>query len=46
MQAGIVAALDDLVKEFVNAGNEEKNAIFSKMEKEVEKLEGSSARLA
>lgn len=43
-QAGIVASLDTLVKEFVAATGEEKTAIFSKIEEEVGKLEGSSAR--
>lgn len=45
MQAGIVASLDELVKEFVSAGNEEKKAVFARIEEEVEKLEGSTARL-
>ena len=44
MQAGIVASLDELVKEFVKASGEEKKAIVSKIEEEVGKLEGSSAR--
>ncbi|XP_048137692.1 probable protein disulfide-isomerase A6 [Rhodamnia argentea] len=43
-KAGIVASLDSLVKEFVAATGEEKTAIFSKIEEEVGKLEGSSAR--
>lgn len=33
------------MKEFVKAGNDEKKAIFSKIEEEVGKLEGSAARL-
>jgi protein disulfide-isomerase A6 len=37
--------LDDLVKEFVSAGNEEKKAAFARIEEEVEKLKGSTARL-
>ncbi|KAF8006653.1 hypothetical protein BT93_K0838 [Corymbia citriodora subsp. variegata] len=43
-KAGIVASLDTLVKEFVAATGEEKKAIFSKIEEEVGKLEGSSVR--
>lgn len=43
-KAGIVASLDALVKEFVAATGEEKKAVFSKIEEEAEKLEGSSAR--
>ncbi|MCL7038766.1 hypothetical protein MKW94_025000, partial [Papaver nudicaule] len=43
-QAGIIASLDALVKEFVSAGNEEKKAVVSRLEEEVEKLEDSSAR--
>ncbi|BBH06497.1 thioredoxin family protein, partial [Prunus dulcis] len=43
-KAGVLANLDDLVKEFVKAGNDEKKAIFSKIEEEVSKLEGSAAR--
>lgn len=43
-KAGIVASLDELVKEFVNAGNDEKKAILAKIEEEVEKLEGAAAR--
>ncbi|GMY21856.1 probable protein disulfide-isomerase A6 [Fagus crenata] len=43
-KAGIVAHLDDLVKEFVSAGNEEKKAAFARIEGEVEKLKGSTAR--
>lgn len=45
MQAGIVASLDELVKEFVKAGNDEKKAIFARIEEEVEKLKGSATRL-
>lgn len=44
LQAGIVASLDALVKEFVAASNEEKKAVFARIEEEVEKLTGSSAR--
>ena len=33
------------MKEFVSAGNEEKKAVFGRIEEEVEKLEGSTARL-
>ncbi|ONI04305.1 hypothetical protein PRUPE_6G315000 [Prunus persica] len=43
-KAGVLANLDDLVKEFVKAGNDEKKTIFSKIEEEVRKLEGSAAR--
>lgn len=43
-KAGIVASLDTLVKEFVAATGEEKKAVFSKIEEEVGKLEGSSVR--
>ncbi|XP_030956450.1 probable protein disulfide-isomerase A6 [Quercus lobata] len=43
-KAGIVASLDELVKEFVSAGNEEKKAVFARIEEEVEKLKGSTAR--
>ncbi|XP_074563988.1 protein disulfide isomerase-like 2-2 [Curcuma longa] len=43
-QAGIVASLDALVKEFVSASNDEQKAILSRMEEEIEKLTGSSAR--
>ncbi|KAG6495358.1 hypothetical protein ZIOFF_043161 [Zingiber officinale] len=44
-QAGIVASIDALVKEFVSASNEEQKAILSRMEEEVAKLTGSSASL-
>ncbi|KAF3454593.1 hypothetical protein FNV43_RR05041 [Rhamnella rubrinervis] len=43
-QAGIVAALNELVKEFVKSGNDEKKAILARIEEEVEKLKGSAAR--
>ncbi|KAG6514226.1 hypothetical protein ZIOFF_024572 [Zingiber officinale] len=43
-QAGIVASLDALVKEFVSASNEEQKAILSRMEEKVAKLTDSSAR--
>ncbi|KAK1319117.1 hypothetical protein QJS10_CPB04g00946 [Acorus calamus] len=43
-QAGIVASLDVLVKELVSAASEERKAVLSKIEEEVEKLSGSSAR--
>jgi protein disulfide-isomerase A6 len=42
--AGIVESLDVLVKEFVAASDEEKKAIFSRIEEEAGKLEGSAAR--
>ncbi|KAE8727583.1 hypothetical protein F3Y22_tig00005459pilonHSYRG00311 [Hibiscus syriacus] len=40
--AGILSSLDALVKDFVAAGNDEKKAVFSKIEGEVEKLKGST----
>ncbi|KAG6787061.1 hypothetical protein POTOM_008689 [Populus tomentosa] len=43
-KAGIVESLDVLVKEFVAAGDDEKKAVFSRIEEEVEKLKGSTAR--
>ncbi|CAI9764234.1 unnamed protein product [Fraxinus pennsylvanica] len=43
-KAGIVEALDSLVKEFVSASSEEKKAVFSRLEAEAEKLKGSNAR--
>ncbi|THG08840.1 hypothetical protein TEA_017866 [Camellia sinensis var. sinensis] len=43
-KAGIVEHLDTLVKEFVSAGNDEKKAVYGKIEEEVEKLKGSPAR--
>nr|GEU58056.1 probable protein disulfide-isomerase A6 [Tanacetum cinerariifolium] len=43
--AGIIAELDSLVKEFVSAGSDEKKAVYAnKIEEEVGKLTGSSAR--
>lgn len=44
MQAGIVASLDALVKEFVSASNDERKQVLSRIEEEVEKLTGSAAR--
>ncbi|OMO63954.1 Thioredoxin [Corchorus capsularis] len=43
-KAGILESLNALVKEFVAASNDEKKAVFSKIEEEVEKLKGSTAR--
>ncbi|KAK1291642.1 hypothetical protein QJS10_CPB17g01151 [Acorus calamus] len=43
-QAGIIASLDVLVKELVSATSEERKAVLSKIEEEVEKLKGSSVR--
>lgn len=43
-KAGIVESLDALVKEFIAASNEEKKAIFARIQEEAEKLTGSSAR--
>ncbi|KAL3651333.1 hypothetical protein CASFOL_004335 [Castilleja foliolosa] len=42
-KAGIVEGLDNLVKEFVSASNEEKKVVFKLLEEEADKLEGSSA---
>lgn len=43
-KAGTVASLDSLVKEFISASDDEKKAVFARIEEEVEKLEGSAAR--
>ncbi|KAG0471809.1 hypothetical protein HPP92_016355 [Vanilla planifolia] len=43
-QAGIVAQLDSLVKEFIVASDDERKILLSKIEEEAEKLKGSSAR--
>ncbi|KAG8648309.1 probable protein disulfide-isomerase A6 [Manihot esculenta] len=43
-KAGIVATLENLVKDFIGAGNDEKKQIVSRMEEEVEKLKGATAR--
>ncbi|XVF72711.1 hypothetical protein PTKIN_Ptkin12aG0142300 [Pterospermum kingtungense] len=43
-KAGILSSLDALVKEFVAASNDEKKAIFFKIEEEAEKLKGSTER--
>ncbi|KAI3448509.1 hypothetical protein Pfo_005174 [Paulownia fortunei] len=43
-KAGIVEVLDNLVKEFVSATNEEKKAVFKQLEEEADKLKGSTAR--
>ncbi|KAJ6400990.1 hypothetical protein OIU84_016415 [Salix udensis] len=43
-KAGIVESLDALVKAFVAAGDDEKKAVFSQIEEEVEKLKGSTTR--
>ncbi|XP_027363157.1 probable protein disulfide-isomerase A6 isoform X2 [Abrus precatorius] len=40
-KAGVVESLDVLVKEFVAASEEEKKAVFTRMEEEIEKLKGS-----
>ncbi|KAJ0054432.1 hypothetical protein Pint_00896 [Pistacia integerrima] len=42
--AGIVAHLDALIKEFVAASSDNKKAVFAKIEEEVGKLQGSTAR--
>ncbi|KAL0422083.1 UNVERIFIED_CONTAM: putative protein disulfide-isomerase A6 [Sesamum latifolium] len=43
-KAGIVEALDSIVKEFLSATIEEKKAVLKKLEEEADKLEGSAAR--
>ncbi|KAH6820115.1 thioredoxin family protein [Perilla frutescens var. hirtella] len=43
-KAGIIEALDVLVKEFLSAPAEEKKAVLRKLEEETDKLEGSAAR--
>ncbi|KAD6795526.1 hypothetical protein R6Q59_020577 [Mikania micrantha] len=42
--AGLVKELDSLVKEFVGANNDDKKAVYDKIEQEVGKLTGSAAR--
>nr|XP_043624447.1 probable protein disulfide-isomerase A6 [Erigeron canadensis] len=42
--AGLIAELEGLVKEFVTAGSDEKKAVYAKIEEEVGKLTGSAAR--
>ncbi|KAJ1417172.1 Thioredoxin-like superfamily [Sesbania bispinosa] len=42
--AGIIISLDGLVKEFVSADDNEKKAVFSRLEEEIKKLKGSAAR--
>ncbi|XP_052193733.1 protein disulfide-isomerase like 2-1-like [Diospyros lotus] len=43
-EAGKIEAVDTLVKEFLKAGNDEKKAVYGRMEEEVNKLKGSAAR--
>ncbi|CAN6469178.1 unnamed protein product [Victoria cruziana] len=43
-QAGIVSSLSGLIKQFLAAGDDERNAILTQIEEEVEKFEGSTAR--
>ncbi|XP_014495988.1 probable protein disulfide-isomerase A6 [Vigna radiata var. radiata] len=43
-KAGIVESLDGLVKEFVNADDNDKKAVYSRLEEEVKTLKGSAAR--
>ncbi|XP_031132226.1 probable protein disulfide-isomerase A6 [Ipomoea triloba] len=43
-KAGLVEDLDKLVKEFLTVSDAEKKAVLGKLEEEVEKLSGSSAR--
>ncbi|XP_065854368.1 probable protein disulfide-isomerase A6 [Euphorbia lathyris] len=43
-KAGLVASLENLVKEFVSVGSDEKKAVLPHLEQEVEKLKGTNAR--
>ncbi|GMH10430.1 hypothetical protein Nepgr_012271 [Nepenthes gracilis] len=43
-EAGKIATLDNLIKDFVSASNDDKKAAFAQLEEEVAKLEGSKAR--
>ncbi|XP_075488531.1 protein disulfide-isomerase like 2-1-like [Primulina tabacum] len=43
-KAGVVETLNSLVKEFMSATNEDKKAVFNRIEEEAEKLTGSTAR--
>ncbi|KAF3334548.1 protein disulfide-isomerase like 2-1 [Carex littledalei] len=43
-EAGIIESLDEVVKEFVAATNDEKNNILTKIEHQVSKLTGPAAR--
>ncbi|XP_054790558.1 protein disulfide-isomerase like 2-1-like [Prosopis cineraria] len=43
-KAGIVPTLDGLVKDFVSASSDEKKEVYSRLEEEAKKLEGSAAR--
>ncbi|KAL8540875.1 hypothetical protein ACS0TY_002207 [Phlomoides rotata] len=43
-KAGIVEVLDNLVKEFVSATDDEKVTVFKRLEEEAGKLQGSAAR--
>ncbi|XP_052182842.1 probable protein disulfide-isomerase A6 [Diospyros lotus] len=43
-KAGILEALDKLVKEFGAAGTDEKKTVYGRIEDEVKKLKGSAAR--
>ncbi|KAJ9538269.1 hypothetical protein OSB04_031002 [Centaurea solstitialis] len=42
--AGLIAELESLVKDFVGAADDEKKALYAKIEEEVGKLTGSAAR--
>ncbi|KAK9070924.1 hypothetical protein SSX86_009492 [Deinandra increscens subsp. villosa] len=42
--AGLIKELDSLVKEFVSGSDDEKKAVYAKIEEEVGKLTGSAAR--
>ncbi|KAI9081020.1 hypothetical protein K1719_037000 [Acacia pycnantha] len=43
-KAGLVPTLDGLVKDFVSASSDEKKEVYSQLEEEAKKLEGSAAR--
>ncbi|KAG0474112.1 hypothetical protein HPP92_015396 [Vanilla planifolia] len=43
-QAGVIASLDMLVKEFVSAASDEQKTMLSRMDEQVKNLEGSMAR--
>ncbi|GAA0141037.1 chaperone [Lithospermum erythrorhizon] len=43
-EAGVVESLDSLVKEFISASDEDKKAVFTRIEDEVSNLKGSTIR--
>ncbi|KAK4282729.1 hypothetical protein QN277_014073 [Acacia crassicarpa] len=43
-KAGLVPTLDGLVKDFLSASSDEKKEVYSRLEDEAKKLEGSAAR--